>query len=176
NDGVDLIKDSSRLSLLQITLKDAHVVQGIFAAIRPKLSRPEANVIRRLHWRLHAVPGSVRKRVGRGDAYHDPTLAANIRGHPHMSGNELVLHAHPLANREWLRRARQWPRSKRPGERERSGDQCLQLLAGYDVLLDKESRHRRQVALIVWCGQVMSRRHALYGVAELVHVVDMLLN
>ena len=53
------------LCLFQIALEDAHMVQGVIAAIRPKVARSKANVIGRLHWGLHAVPGRIREGVQR---------------------------------------------------------------------------------------------------------------
>src|SRR5438309_3962996 len=92
-------------------------------------------------------------------------LSANVSGYPNVTGNKLVLDAHCLADCKGLGSKRKSAGSQRTRQWELSIDQRLEFLQRCDPLLYKQCGYRGQVALEIGCADVMSRRHALYGMA-----------
>src|SRR5215813_4135306 len=56
---------SGGFQFFEIALEHTDMVQCIVAAVRPQIARAKADVAGRLHRRLHAVRGRIRKRIGR---------------------------------------------------------------------------------------------------------------
>src|SRR2546425_5126183 len=133
---------------LQIALKYGYMIQRLVRSIRPKIACAEADIVSWLYLSLHVVSGCVGKRGWCRDVHDRARLSANVSGYPNVTGNKLVLDAHCLADCKAL-----WSKGKSAG-----------------------SRRTRQWELSIGCADVMSRRHALYGMAKLIHVVDVALN
>src|SRR5256886_1873252 len=155
---------------LQIALKYGYMIQRLVRSIRPKIACSEADIVSWLHLSLHVVSGCVGKRGWCRDVHDRARLSANVSGYPNVTGNKLVLDAHCLADCKGLGSKRKSAGSQRTRQWELSIDQRLEFLQRCDPLLYKQCGYRGQVALEIGCADVMSRRHALYGMAKLIHV------
>ena len=161
---------------LQIALKYSYMIQRLVRSIRPKIACAEADIVSWLYLSLHVVSGCVGKRGWCRDVHDRARLSANVSGYPNVTGNKLVLDAHCLADCKGLGSKRKSAGSQRTRQWELSIDQRLEFLPCCDSLLYKQCGYRGQVALEIGCADVMSRRHALYGMAKLIHVADVGLN
>ena len=104
------------------------MIQCLVAAIWPKITRAEAYITGWLRRSLHTVSGGIRKWVQRRDANDDTDLAANIPWHSVMTRHVFVLHAHPVTDREYLRRSGLSSRTDGGCERKRTFDVRLEFL------------------------------------------------
>jgi hypothetical protein len=152
--------------VLQIALKYGYMIQRLVRSIRPKIACTEADIVGRLHLSLHVVSGCVGKRGWCRDVHDRARLSANVSGSPNVTGNKLALDAHCLADCKGLGSKRKSAGSQRTRQWELSIDQRLEFLQRCDSLLYKQCGYRGQVALEIGCADVMSRRHALYGMAK----------
>src|SRR6267142_6731406 len=91
-------------------------------------------------------------------------------------GRKQTPDARCLADCKGLWSKRKSAGSQRTRQWELCIDQRFEFLPCCDSLLYKHCGYRGQVALEIGCADVMSRRHALYGMAKLIHVVDVALN
>src|SRR6266852_3136399 len=161
---------------LQIALKYGYMIQRLVRSIRPKIACAEADIVSWLYLSRHVVSGCVGKRGWCRDVHDSARLSANVSGYPNVTGHKLVLDAHCLADCKGLWSKRKSAGSQRTRQWELSIDQRLEFLPCCDSLLYKQCRYRGQVALEIGCADVMSRRHALYGMAKLIYVADVGLN
>jgi hypothetical protein len=106
-DDQDLLHRGARLwSPLQVAFENTDMNGRRVDGLRPQILRPEAHVIGALVLRSQIVGGSVRKWVGWLYADDDPRLAADVARHADMTGHELVLDPHSVADRKRLARHR----------------------------------------------------------------------
>src|SRR5438132_3853531 len=161
---------------LQIALKYGYMIQRLVRSIRPKIACAEADIVSWLHLSLHVVSGCVGKRGWCRDVHDRARLSANVSGYPNVIGNKLVLDADCIADCKGLGSKRKSAGSQRTRQWKLAIDQRLEFLQRCDPLLYKQCGDRGQVALEIGCADVMSRRHALYGMAKLIHVADVGLN
>src|SRR5438034_6664606 len=151
------------------------MIQRFVSSIWPKIACAKTDIVGWLHLSLHAVSGCVGKWGRSRDVYDRARLSANVRGYPNVTGNTLVLDAHCLADCKGSWGRSKSARSQRARQWKLSIDQRLEFLPCCHSLLYEQCGYRGQVALEIGCADVMSRHHALYGMAKLIHVVDVAL-